>query len=188
MHRTLRASTPLTFDVSRGDLEKLHHTSIRFIIVPRHQLQCHGTWGSEIHPHLLSYLQLSSVPEDHLLVPVHEFQLPWIQTHFPEFKVVKQRKVLATAQASTRTLVPNDPTFIWGSHIKLSICMTTTSAMRTISPFSIQNGPVLSEIATIVNEDRSILHILKEFATIGTLSLSDVFAPAQKFQVTQEMD
>lgn len=169
MHRTRSAAKPLSFDVQKGHLEALENAHLNFFLVPRSHVQVHGVWIDQVQPHLMSYLNLpeSRVPSDHIIFPVHSFQAPWVLSRLPNYALLDGITVPTSAQASTRTLVPHDPNFCFGSHIKTSICMTVTSAMRTISPFSIQNGPIISRMAQLVNQDRFVLHPIKEIASIG---------------------
>ncbi|ORZ40408.1 IucC family-domain-containing protein [Catenaria anguillulae PL171] len=167
MHRTRSAAAPLSFDATK-DLKPLATPEIKFFFVPRTQVHAHGTWLDSIQPHLVEYLGVAC-PDTHIIFPVHGMQATYVLAKYPGFTPVdaSARRVPALAQASTRTVVPVDKAFVHGAHVKLSICMTITSAMRTISPYSIHNGPVMTEMAHIANQGRSVLVPVPEFASIG---------------------
>ncbi|ORZ30531.1 IucC family-domain-containing protein [Catenaria anguillulae PL171] len=167
MHRTRSAAAPLSFAATK-DLKPLATPDIKFFFVPRTQVHAHGTWLDSIQPHLVEYLGVAC-PDTHIIFPVHGMQATYVLAKYPDFTPVdaSARRVPALAQASTRTVVPVDKAFVHGAHVKLSICMTITSAMRTISPYSIHNGPVMTEMAQIANQGRSVLVPVPEFASIG---------------------
>ncbi|KAI9184330.1 hypothetical protein H9P43_003383 [Blastocladiella emersonii ATCC 22665] len=167
MHRTRSAAAPLSFAADHAHLAALADPEIRFFLVPLARVHAHGTWLADVHPHLARYLGVAC-PADHVLFPVHAFQVPFVRATFPEFRYLESAAIPARAQASTRTVVPRDPhAFPGASHVKLSICMTITSAMRTISPYSVHNGPVFSRMAELANEGRAVLLPVAENATLG---------------------
>ncbi len=105
-------------------------------------------------------------PEDYHLLAVH----PWQYQHkLPElFADEFRRGVLralktrfpATPLASLRTVVPLDQP--GAHHLKLPLAVQSTSALRTVSPQSAQNGPRLSALlrqipgVTLQAEERGI--------------------------------
>ncbi|KTD22663.1 siderophore biosynthetic protein, iron repressed FrgA [Legionella lansingensis] len=86
-------------------------------------------------------------PNDYLPLPLHPWQ--WrnqIQTQFSSFIDKKEIILLPHHQLtkpsmSFRTMMPMGGT---SCHLKLATAVHTTSAMRTISPASIDNGPAVS--------------------------------------------
>lgn len=108
-------------------------------------------WAAE-YPELVEELnQLSDEAKNYYLVPVHEWQyehtIGWLYTEeLSRGDVVKlDFKMEAYPTLSVRTVVPVGKSF----HIKLPLNIQMTSAVRTISPNSIHNGP---ELTLIVNE------------------------------------
>ncbi|KNE56309.1 hypothetical protein AMAG_02132 [Allomyces macrogynus ATCC 38327] len=170
MHRTRRAFAPLAFTPTPDGMHALQFPDLVLFAVPLTRVHAHGTWLSDVHPRLLEHLpshDAARVPADHVLFPVHGHQAAWVRVNFPEFVALSVR-IPALAQASTRTLVvPDERWFPDGAIVKTSISMTITSAMRTVSPYTVQNAPIMSAIAHIVNEGRDFLFPIDEFASIG---------------------
>ncbi len=73
-------------------------------------------------------------------------------------------KLSTSSTMSFRTMVPDEP--VSAHHIKLPVAIQATSAVRTVSPASVQTGPKLSHIlGEIVKKDADIsatLRILQE--------------------------
>ncbi|KAJ1507430.1 hypothetical protein HMI54_007079 [Coelomomyces lativittatus] len=170
MHRARIMRPPLNFDYDQHFLE---NPLIVFASVPKTQFHFHGVWQSQIHPYLLNFV-LTRVPtfllpESHTIVPAHVLQWKYLQSTFPNrFELIPDVSVPAMAQASTRTLVPMDSDFCFGYHFKLPLCVIISSALRTVSQYSIHNGPLLSELASSI-VDSSLCFILKEVASIGLI-------------------
>ena len=93
-------------------------------------------------------------------VPVHPGQLPALRKSFPGIEVTGEARA-AWAQTSLRTVCPDG----LGVHLKLALAVQTTSALRTISPQSVVNGPVLSALFTALAPPA--LHIVAELASAG---------------------
>ncbi|KAJ3358716.1 hypothetical protein GGF32_010056 [Allomyces javanicus] len=170
MHRTRRASVPLAFSPTLDGMHALQFPDLVLFAVPLSRVHAHGTWIKDVHPRLLEHLpshDAERVPADHVLFPVHGHQAAWVRANFPEF-IPLGVQIPALAQASTRTLVvPDDKWFPDGAIVKTSISMTITSAMRTVSPYTVQNAPIMSAMAHLVNEGRAVLFPIDEFASIG---------------------
>ncbi|KNE54664.1 hypothetical protein AMAG_00622 [Allomyces macrogynus ATCC 38327] len=170
MHRTRHASAPLAFSPTPDGMHALQFPDLVLFAVPLTRVHAHGTWLTDVHPALLERLpahDAACVPIDHVLFPVHGHQAAWVHAHFPEFVPLRVR-IPALAQASTRTVVvPGGQLFPDGAIVKTSISMTITSAMRTVSPYTVQNAPVMSAMAHLVNESRNVLFPIDEFASIG---------------------
>ncbi len=84
--------------------------------------------------------------EEFYPLPVHPWQLTHIvPSYFSDLLVseklimLKNRQFIAKPSMSFRTMMTAE-----GMHIKLPVGVHTTSAMRTVSPASVYNGPVLS--------------------------------------------
>ena len=67
----------------------------------------------------------------------------------------------AWTQASLRTVCPEG----LGLHLKLPLAVTTTSALRTVSPFSLANGPRISALLERLAPPG--LHVIRELASAG---------------------
>ncbi|MET0414816.1 MAG: IucA/IucC family protein, partial [Actinoplanes sp.] len=61
---------------------------------------------------------------------------------------------------SLRTFAPLDG----GPHVKTAVDVRMTSAVRTVSPAAVHNGPRLSALLTELTSDLDTLHILREIA------------------------
>jgi siderophore synthetase component len=95
-------------------------------------------------------------------VPVHPGQLPALRLRFPELEVLPERR-RAAAQASLRTVCPEGLPV----HLKLALAVQTTSALRTISPQSVHNGPRLSALFAALAPPA--LHVVEELASAGAV-------------------
>jgi siderophore synthetase component len=105
---------------------------------------------------------------DYVAVPVHALQLPVVASLFPSAEHVAGVSVRMEAQMSWRTMQPRDTSSCFAQyHLKLPVNMTTTSATRTISPYSVYNGPVVSEMCKSVVKDTSGLFVCAEVASVG---------------------
>ncbi len=93
-------------------------------------------------------------------VPVHPAQLPALRARFPEVEVTPSTRP-AWAQTSLRSVCPEG----LDVHLKLALAVQTTSALRTISPQSVANGPVLSALFAALAPPG--LHVIEELASAG---------------------
>lgn len=94
-------------------------------------------------------------------VPVHPGQVAALNARFPGLVVCGPPR-RASAQASLRTVCPDD----LGVHLKLALNVQTTSALRTISPQSVVNGPRLSALFEAIAPPE--LHVIAELASAGS--------------------
>ncbi|MCO5595173.1 hypothetical protein L7F22_049212 [Adiantum nelumboides] len=96
------------------------------------------------------------------VVPVHELQLPNVHAKFPHARQLSLTH-LAHAQVSLRTvLVEALPCF----NLKLAVGMQVGSCMRTVSPWSTHIGPTFGPIAERVIEDKDVLQLCSELASV----------------------
>jgi staphyloferrin A synthase len=88
-------------------------------------------------------------PDDYLPIPLHPWQLrnkvlKYFSNHLDDKTFIPYVcSQSATPSMSFRTLIPNSPQSF---HIKCATAIHTTSAMRTVSPASVYNGPKLSNL------------------------------------------
>jgi siderophore synthetase component len=127
------------------------------------------------------------VPQDHVVVPIHELQVLHILDKFKEATVYPEEfSVPARAQQSIRYFA----CFTWFSilvrllalplrsvilpdilpetHLKLGVGIKLTSAVRTISPASAYLGPRFSaQVVPALHFHRSILTVARELASVS---------------------
>ncbi|KAF0451181.1 IucC family-domain-containing protein [Gigaspora margarita] len=116
--------------------------------------------GHPFHPmHKLRYC-FPPLPQ---ILPVHELQLPNISAKFPYVKILPpEYSIKSSSQASLRSLVvPSIPELVF----KVSIGIKTTSALRTISPWSTHGGTEFTKIIDKLYVDKNILKIAPEIAS-----------------------
>ncbi|KAJ3170865.1 hypothetical protein HDU87_008693 [Geranomyces variabilis] len=162
-HPMHRSRTPLDDDTHAAiakSSEGLLQPTITFVSVPRSKVSIFGSYDEL----LASYLPNSD--PDRVVVPVHQAQLPQVLRRFRIAQHVPSTR-RALAQASMRTVCPDPASDLPGYHLKLPLAMFTTSALRTISPHSVRNGPIVSELALRVVKDPTLLHVVREVASIG---------------------
>jgi siderophore synthetase component len=184
MHRARRTIPPLP-SLSPGQYD-FYQPRVRFVSIPRTCLSIQGHFEELLAP-LLKYAAKNAakplkVPQDRMLFPVHELQIPNIIAKFPHVSTMPlEFSVLAPAQASIRLLshamatitiinicclrtltLPCSPELA----LKLSIGMKISSALRTISHFTAYAGPLFGrDIVPHLAIDRQVLIIEKEVAS-----------------------
>jgi siderophore synthetase component len=124
------------------------------------------------------------VSQDHVIVPIHELQVPHILDKFKEATIYPEEfNVLARAQQSIRYLPASRglyisrllalrsvilPDILPETHLKLGVGIKLTSAVRTISPASAYLGPRFSaQVVPALHFDRSILTVARELASVS---------------------
>ncbi|KAJ5267596.1 hypothetical protein N7478_010404 [Penicillium angulare] len=94
---------------------------------------------------MLDKLDVPKAPEGSITMPCLTQQLPSVLQRFPNANLLKSVVDCADAQASLRTLTIR-PELNFRFHMKLSLACQITSALRTITPWSAQGGPIVTEI------------------------------------------
>ncbi|KAJ5232797.1 hypothetical protein N7468_005753 [Penicillium chermesinum] len=117
---------------------------ITFVSLPSSDLHLAGPFKQLLQP-LLRRLEVPSAPEHHIIMPCLTQQLPSVMQRFPNVMVLKSVVDCVDAQASLRTVTPR-PELEFPFHLKLSLACQITSALRTITPWSAQGGPIVTEI------------------------------------------
>jgi siderophore synthetase component len=145
--------------------EQAARADVFAIDVPRSQAQVHGdgdAWAS----------LLGVARRDHVRIPVLHPQRRRLARRLPaellaRCELVPAPPLRARSLASMRTVVPCEHP---ETHLKLAADLLTTSARRVVSPQSVANGPLftqlLSKIAAL-DPEVAPLEILGERATVG---------------------
>jgi siderophore synthetase component len=116
-------------------------------------------------------------PERYELIPVHPWQFEnTLNVLYKE--EMKQEKIIpiedyrisTQSLVSFRSLAPIQKLGEGKHHIKTAVNVQTTSAIRTVSPNSVVNGPILSNILDAIQEKESVFDgkfvVLKEQAGV----------------------
>ncbi|KAJ5613865.1 hypothetical protein N7528_007519 [Penicillium herquei] len=141
---------------------------ITFLSLPSSDLHLAGPFSQLLQP-LLQVLEIPDAPEGLTILPCLTQQLPSVIQRFPRAEILKSVDDCVDAQASLRTVTPR-PELNFPFHLKLSLACQITSALRTITPWSAQGGPIVTQIM-----DRFLppsLWVFKEVAS-ATGSQSD---------------
>lgn len=117
---------------------------ITFLSLPSNDLHLAGPFNQLLQP-LLQTLEIPKVSKEYTVIPCLTQQLPSVMQRFPRVDVLKSVVDCVDAQASLRTVTPR-PELNFPFHLKLSLACQITSALRTITPWSAQGGPIVTEI------------------------------------------
>ncbi|KAI0058644.1 hypothetical protein BV25DRAFT_1964653 [Artomyces pyxidatus] len=168
MHKTRHFLPPIpSFNPGTYDL---YSPRIRLAAVPRENLKVTGDFEELTKPILdaaaANAQQELVVPENFVVVPVHELQVYHIVEKFPEADVYPgEFSVPAQAQQSIRSVVL--PEILPTTHLKLGVGLKLTSAVRTISPASAYLGPRFSaQVVPALTMDPALLTVAKELASV----------------------
>lgn len=142
-HRTCDAKPPLQ-PVKPEDIPAMLTPEITFLSLPHSDLSVAGPFNYLLQP-LLQTFEVPEAPEGWTIVPCLTQQLPSIMQRFPRAIMLLSVADCADAQASLRTLTLR-PELKFPFHLKLSLACQITSALRTITPWSAQGGPIVTEI------------------------------------------
>jgi siderophore synthetase component len=99
------------------------------------------------------------------LLPVHPWQVEHVLPGYPGMTPTG-RRVLARPLMSLRTLAPMGDRMI---HLKTAVDVQMTSAVRTVSPAAVRNGPVVSALLADLARRTPGLRILRERAAGAVL-------------------
>ncbi|HZH63027.1 MAG TPA: IucA/IucC family protein [Metabacillus sp.] len=93
------------------------------------------------------------------LIPVHPWQFDHTLPHLYKEEIEEQIVILISefciptqSLVSFRSLAPIQDRGEQKHHIKTAVNVQTTSAVRTVSPNSVENGPILSKILTTIQK------------------------------------
>ncbi|KAJ7221016.1 IucC family-domain-containing protein [Mycena haematopus] len=168
MHKT-RMFLPPIRDIVPGSYD-LYHTKLRFVAVPRENLKITNDFEKYTAP-LREFASASAgeemtIPENFVVVPVHDLQVVHIQAKFPEAMVYPPAFYLPIlGQQSIRSVIV--PNAYHELSLKLGVGIKLTSAVRTISPASAYLGPRFSEqVVPVLTMDRNIVTVARELASV----------------------
>lgn len=101
-------------------------------------------------------------PAQFELIPVHPWQFDHTLYNLYEEEIQRKRiipiadfRILTQSLVSFRSLAPIQNRGQGKHHIKTAVNVQTTSAIRTVSPNSVENGPVLSKILADIQENEN---------------------------------
>ncbi|THU85116.1 hypothetical protein K435DRAFT_732522 [Dendrothele bispora CBS 962.96] len=168
MHKT-RMYLPPMREITPGSYD-LYHPLLRFIAVPKSNLNITYDFEGLTAPLREAAAKTAGkeleIPENHLVVPVHELQIAHIEDKFKDAVIYPPEfNVPILAQQSIRSvIVPN----VYTNHsLKLGVGIKLTSAVRTISPASAYLGPRFSsQVVPAIKMDHNILSVAKELASV----------------------
>ncbi|KAJ7086117.1 IucC family-domain-containing protein [Mycena belliarum] len=168
MHKT-RMFLPPIHDIVPGSYD-LYHTKLRFVAVPRENLKITNDF-EKYTAALIAAASASAgtdlpVPENFVVVPVHELQTAHIQNKFSDAVVFPPAFFLPIlGQQSIRSVVV--PNAYHELSLKLGVGIKLTSAVRTISPASAYLGPRFSaQVVPALTMDRNIATVARELASV----------------------
>ncbi|KAF9890654.1 hypothetical protein FE257_005785 [Aspergillus nanangensis] len=130
--------------VTQEDIPAMLTPGVTFLSLPRSQLHFAGPFDDALQP-LLQTLGIPRVSENRAVVPCLTQQLPSVMQRFPGASILRSVIDCADAQASLRTITLR-PELKFPFHLKLSLACQITSALRTITPWSAQGGPIVTKI------------------------------------------
>ncbi|OLY78988.1 hypothetical protein AYI68_g6640 [Smittium mucronatum] len=164
MHRSRHSIFPVPELAPETDFR---HIKIKFIAIEKNNVVIEGDYESSLQPLFKSATETASqaiqAPTDihdmlslvnqntHVIVPVHEMHLPAVIQKFGNQISVLPFFTIAEGQASLRTVSPKSLEKS-GLCIKLPLGIKTSSALRTITPWSTHIGPRISKILPILNK------------------------------------
>ncbi|KAF7327459.1 hypothetical protein MKEN_00324200 [Mycena kentingensis (nom. inval.)] len=168
MHKT-RMFLPPIRDIVPGSYD-LYHTNLRFVALPRENLKITYDFEGLTEPLRKAAATAAGkdmpVPENFVVVPVHDLQTAHIAAKFPEAVVFgPDFKIPILGQQSVRSVVvPNAYNEL---SLKLGVGIKLTSAVRTISPPSAYLGPRFSaQVVPALTMDRNIITVARELASV----------------------
>ncbi|KAH9052946.1 IucC family-domain-containing protein [Lactarius deliciosus] len=168
MHKMRRFLAPMP-SLTPGNYD-LYSPRLRLAIFPRASLRITGDFEALVQPILEGAMKNAGraleVPENHVVVPVHELQVSHILDKFEEAKVCPEEfSVPARAQQSIRSVII--PDILHATLLKLGVGIKLTSAVRIIRPASPYFGPRFSaQVVPALHFDPSLLTVARELASI----------------------
>jgi siderophore synthetase component len=163
MHKSRLAISPIP-EILPGTYD-FANPLIRFAEVPIDKIVIRGSFKETIEKITQSMPSPPPPPSNNtILVPIHENQIPNIRSKFPFINILPEKySIRAKSQASLRTMVlPNFNDIA----IKLALGIKVTSALRTVTPWTVHSGTALGKVLDKLNIDPNLLKVCKEFAGI----------------------
>ncbi|KAI8384841.1 IucC family-domain-containing protein [Radiomyces spectabilis] len=152
----------------------LEQPKLRLVAVPRTSMKVRGDFDALSAPLVDIMLgkgndqvtgQLRRQYADHVLIPIHELQVPNIQQKFPDAVVLSsQHEVPVYSLTSIRSVA--EPDILPGLSVKLCLGIKVSSALRTITPFTTHFGPGFSrDVVPKLNYNHKVLTVERELAS-----------------------
>src|SRR5712672_1753081 len=189
MHKIRRFVPPIP-SLAPGSYD-LYSPRVRLAALPLGSLHVTGDFEALTKPILDAAARNArralDIPHGHIIVPVHELQVPHILDKFKEAIIYEEQfsvpalaqqsiryglasaPLLSSAQYSlfsSRSILP--PEILPTTQLKLAVGIKLTSAVRTISPASMYLGPRFSaQVVPALHFDRSLLTVVRELASVG---------------------
>ncbi|VDC02812.1 unnamed protein product [Peniophora sp. CBMAI 1063] len=163
MHRARRTLPPL--QPLTPATRDWYRPKVRFAVVSRSRVDIRGDFEARILDLVKvaaahTGASLPEIPPDRLIMPVYDLQVANIEDKFPDVQILPESISIQTqAQASLRTITI--PGFSFA--LKLAVGIKVSSALRTISHYTANVGPRLSEeIVPKLAVDPEVLYIERE--------------------------
>ncbi|KAG2188916.1 hypothetical protein INT44_004058 [Umbelopsis vinacea] len=168
MHKARYTVPPMP--VISGDEYDLSNPRIRAVAVPRASVNLRGDFEELTEPLVKALFDNSTEtslpdPNEYVLMPIHELQLPNIHHYFSNVVVLPPNiSVPAKALTSLRSIVVED---VLPEHsLKLCLGMKISSALRTITPYTTYFGPGFSKnVVPKLTINKDVLQIERELAS-----------------------
>ncbi|KAG2216433.1 hypothetical protein INT45_002314 [Circinella minor] len=170
MHKARRSYSPLP-PLNPGQVN-LETPKLRLLSIPKSSMQLRGKFETLAAPLVDAILEktgnsqeLRQQHADHVLMPVHEFQIPNVLERFKDASVLPEENNV-TAQSLTSIRSVAIPEILKDLTVKLCIGIKVSSALRTITPYTTYFGPGFSEhVVPRLSYDRKVLTIERELAS-----------------------
>ncbi|KZV67525.1 hypothetical protein PENSPDRAFT_676723 [Peniophora sp. CONT] len=166
MHRARRTLPPL--QPLTPATRDWYRPKVRFAVVSRSRVDVRGDFEARIldlakAAALHTGVTLPEIAPDRLIMPVYDLQVANLQEKFTDVQILPEViSIQAQAQASLRTVMFPDFPF----SLKLAVGIKVSSALRTISHYTANVGPRLSEeIVPRLAVDPKVLYIERETAS-----------------------
>ncbi|KAL0083998.1 IucC family-domain-containing protein [Phycomyces blakesleeanus] len=152
----------------------LEQPQLRLVAVPVSSLKIRGDFeklSAPIVNAILSKSEGKSADEmraaypNHIFIPIHELQVPNVESKFPEATVLpKENSVTIQSLTSLRSVAV--PDILPGLSLKLCLGIKISSALRTITPFSTHFGPGFSyDVVPKLTYDPNVLTVERELSS-----------------------
>ncbi|KAI8075150.1 IucC family-domain-containing protein [Gongronella butleri] len=167
MHKARKSFPPMKPLVpGENDLE---NPTLRLVAIPIESATLRGDY----HKHAQGWIDLlmtrdkqAAWTSSHVLMPVHELQLPNITERFADVHVFDAAGHSVSVQSLTSIRSIAAPELVPGQSLKLCLGIKVSSALRTITPFSTHFGPGFSEdVVPRLTYDKNVLSIERELAS-----------------------
>lgn len=135
---------------------------VHFYKVPKASMNIYGNYEQLMHV-VAKKLNICYNPETEIIVPVHELQQDVINNRFDASQLQRVASTSALSECSLRTVNIDD---VCDYTFKLSLGLIITSAMRTITHWSVFSGPTLGEVIQKIVATNKYLTFLNELGSI----------------------